>query len=250
MIVLTQKYIKELKASGNWMIRNSNDGVGYGGFKWEPVGEWTTCPKWTRDDTCEGGGLFGQGLGGMGYMGSGTRFELCETDPIRVSLGDKIKTPRAKIIAVNQEAFDVFMVLCSGKFAGQLIIPSGVEISAPALAKCGNVYVYEGASFTVPVLAKCNDVVVREGASFTVPALAKCNNVYVREGASFTVPVLAKCNDVVVYEGASFTVPVLAKCNNVVVYEGGSFTAPALAKCNDVYVREGASFTAPQLKRK
>jgi len=250
MIVLTQKYIKELKASGNWMIRNSNDGVGYGGFKWEPVGEWTTCPKWTRDDTCEGGGLFGQGPEGMGYMGTGTRFELCETDPIRVSLDDKIKTPRAKIIAVNQEAFDVFMVLCNGKFAGQLIIPSGVEISAPALAKCGNVYVCEGASFTVPALAECNNVVVRKGASFTVPVLAKCNDVVVYEGASFTVPALAECDNVIVREGASFTVPALAKCNNVIVREGASFTVPALAECNNVYVYEGASFTAPQLKRK
>lgn len=27
--------------SGNWMIRTDEDGISYGGFRWNPVGEWT-----------------------------------------------------------------------------------------------------------------------------------------------------------------------------------------------------------------
>ena len=53
----------------NWMVRTDNDGEGYRGFRWAPVGEWTECPKWSdkTTDDCESGGLFGQG----GYGGAG-----------------------------------------------------------------------------------------------------------------------------------------------------------------------------------
>ena len=234
--MIDEKYLSELKTSGNWMIRNSKDGLGYGDFQWAPVGEWTVCPKWTAEETCDSGGLFGQGPGGYGHMGGGTRFELCETDAIRITIdGEKIKTPRAKIIAVNQEAFDALMFLCDGKFDGTLVVPSGVNIDAPVLTKADSVNVREGATFTAPALTSVTGSVnVYENATFTAPVLTKAGYVYFYENATFTAPALTSVNGSVnVREGATFTAPALTSVNGYVnVYENATFTAPALASAN------------------
>jgi len=63
--------LQALFDSGNWMIRVDENGVGYDGFKWKPIGERTECPKWTAESeqnpTCENGGLFGQSPAAGGY---------------------------------------------------------------------------------------------------------------------------------------------------------------------------------------
>ena len=98
--------VKRLLKSGNFMIRMSNDGVGYNGFQWAPIGEWTECPSWTKRSythpQCDNGGLFGQSPKASGYCNKGTRIELCETEGKHVLVDDnKVKVQRARIIAVN-----------------------------------------------------------------------------------------------------------------------------------------------------
>lgn len=131
---LSVQYLDELKESGLWMVRNSTDGKGYGGFPWSPAGEWTTAPDWNKGAVCEGG-LFGQGPGGYGMIKEGNRFELCETDKLRVVVEDeKIKTKRAKIVAINTDALAALSYLCDGKFPGSLrgtsitSLPEGLHV--------------------------------------------------------------------------------------------------------------------------
>ena len=120
----------------NWMIRTDNDGEGYGGFRWAPIGEWTECPIWssaTKAD-CGSGGLFGQGPGGYGHAQSGTRFVFCETGPERVIIdGDKVKVRRARILYVGADAFDALIFVTGGIFPGWLdlsgcTLPEGLAL--------------------------------------------------------------------------------------------------------------------------
>lgn len=109
----------------NWMVRTDNDGEGYRGFRWAPVGEWTECPKWsekTRAD-CESGGLFGQGPGGYGHAQPGTRFVFCETGPERMAVeGNKVKVRRARILYVGADAIAALRHVCGDNFAGSLYL--------------------------------------------------------------------------------------------------------------------------------
>ena len=96
--------LQALLDSGNWMIRVDQNGVGYDGFRWKPIGEWTECPKWTSESeenpTCENGGLFGQSPAAGGYCNKGTTLCLCETEGPQIPVGgDKIKVRRAKRVA-------------------------------------------------------------------------------------------------------------------------------------------------------
>ena len=122
----------------NWMICTDNDGVSYGGFAWQPVGQWTECPIWsdkTKAD-CVSGGLFGQGPGGYGYAKEGARFKFCETGPERISVGgDKIKVRRAKILYTDQAAYDALVYICRGRFQGSLYI--GADCKLDALTSVG-----------------------------------------------------------------------------------------------------------------
>ena len=120
----------------NWMVRTDNDGAGYGGFRWAPVGEWTECPRWsekTRAD-CESGGLFGQGPGGYGHAQPGTRFVFCETGPERMAVeGNKVKVRRARILYVGADAFDALSFVAGGSFPGALdlrgcTLPEGLAL--------------------------------------------------------------------------------------------------------------------------
>ena len=107
----------------NWMIRTDNDGGGYRGFRWAPVGEWTECPRWSDETTadCESGGLFGQGPGGYGYAQAGARFVFCETGPERMAVeGNKVKVRRARILYVGADAFDALFFVTGGIFPGSL----------------------------------------------------------------------------------------------------------------------------------
>ncbi len=99
--MLNERTKNRLLKTGNWMLRNDNDGKSYGGFRWKPKGQWTIAPDWNDKPEC-GGGLHGQSPKGHGAAQHGTRLVLCETDAIQIPIdGDKIKTPRAKIVAVN-----------------------------------------------------------------------------------------------------------------------------------------------------
>ena len=120
----------------NWMIRTDNDGGGYRGFRWAPVGEWTECPRWSDETTadCESGGLFGQGPGGYGYAQAGARFVFCETGPERMAVeGNKVKVRRARILYVGADAFDALFFVTGGIFPGSLdlrgcTLPKGLAL--------------------------------------------------------------------------------------------------------------------------
>jgi hypothetical protein len=117
---VNMKQLQKLEDTGNWMVRFSNDGITYNGFQWKPIGEWTIAPDWDETPEC-GGGLHGQGPGGWGYCQPGKRFELVETDKIRVIIdGDKVKTPRAKIIAIDWDAWEKVLLLCDKSFPGSV----------------------------------------------------------------------------------------------------------------------------------
>jgi hypothetical protein len=104
------------------MLRTDNDGVSYGGFVWPGPGVWVTCPRWTDERTCEGGGFFGQapGDGYHGYAHRGTRFALCVYEGRTKSIdGNKIAVERACIVAV-ESALELMVTLSSGKWCGSL----------------------------------------------------------------------------------------------------------------------------------
>ena len=96
-----------LLPTARWMIRQSDSGRGYAGFVWAPKGEWTTCPRWKKNSgkkpDCDNGGLFGQSPLASGHMSQGNRIELCETDEQFAVGDDKVKTARARIVAIDGE---------------------------------------------------------------------------------------------------------------------------------------------------
>ena len=94
--------VKEALETGNWMLRRSDGGKAYGGFQWNPVGEWTEAPDWNPQPVC-GGGLHGSAPEAFGYFERRPTIEFCITEGKRVTIGDdKIKVPRAMILLVNQ----------------------------------------------------------------------------------------------------------------------------------------------------
>ena len=99
--MLTQNKIDKLLKSGNWMIRFDNKGLSYNGFKWKGLGQWTIAPDWNDKAEC-GNGLHGQSPKGHGYCQKGSRLVLCETDTQICIDGNKVKTRRAKILAINE----------------------------------------------------------------------------------------------------------------------------------------------------
>jgi hypothetical protein len=103
--------LEQLRKSGRWLLRLSNNGLGHNRFKWAPVGQWTEAKDWNPRPTC-GGGLHGQGPEGFGYGHCGNRLELCETEPERVVVdGNKVKVRMARIIAINAEAVEALFIL-------------------------------------------------------------------------------------------------------------------------------------------
>jgi len=106
--MLTQAKINRLLKSGNWMIRFDNDGVSYNGFIWGALNKWTNAPDWNKKQKC-GNGLHGQSLKGAGHCQAGSRLVLCETREQIVIEGNKVKTPSAKIIAINEEIPAIFI---------------------------------------------------------------------------------------------------------------------------------------------
>ena len=105
-----------------WMVCTDNDGISYGNFHWQPIGQWTDCPRWDKNTKadCNSGGLFGQGPGGFGWAKHGLRFKFCETGPERIPVdGNKIKVRRARILYVGKDAFEALAIKCPS-FGGSL----------------------------------------------------------------------------------------------------------------------------------
>ena len=120
----------------NWMVRFSNNGVAYDGFKWNPIGEWTEAPDWNPEPVC-GGGLHGQGMGGWGYCQPGSRFEICEIEDYVLVNSDKIKTKRAKILAVDKQAWELLLKRTRDGFKGSLNLGSYSHPLPAGLTHCG-----------------------------------------------------------------------------------------------------------------
>ena len=92
--------------SGDWMVRISDKGKAYGGFRWKDIGEWTHADVWEPTPAC-GQGLHGSALESWGYFSKYERgrFEFCATHGERVDIeGNKIKVSSAMILAVNNDA--------------------------------------------------------------------------------------------------------------------------------------------------
>ncbi len=159
------KDFQKLFDSGNWIIRTSDNGRSYQGFKWQPKNRWTTAPDWEASPKC-GHGLHGQNAKWHGYFQiSGERLELCETDTILVSIGgNKVKTPRAKIFAINEEIPIMFLDAIGLTFKDNipllrnltsvgrnLFIYSNVEL--PALTSVGeDLSIYANVKAELPAL--------------------------------------------------------------------------------------------------
>ena len=136
-----------------WMVRFSAGGVGYGDFRWAPVGQWTSAPDWDPAPVCPGG-LHGQGPGGWGYCPAGTRFEFCEIDEtagVVVVGGNKLKCARARILAVDREAWRWVLARCSdGVFPGGLTLEGYAFLLPPSLTTVGGALTLQGYPHPLP----------------------------------------------------------------------------------------------------
>jgi len=97
--------VEDMSDTKQYMVRitdGSERPQSYGGFRWNPVGEWTEAPDWNPRPVC-GGGLHGQHPEAGGFrLRGGTVPELLEIDGPVVKIRDnKVKVRRAKRIAVG-----------------------------------------------------------------------------------------------------------------------------------------------------
>jgi len=88
--------------SHEWMLRSSNNGISYGGYKWKRKGEWNKAPDWNDRAEC-GGGFHGNAPEAHGYGFDYKCIELHETRGKRIIIDDKIKVPESRIVAVDSE---------------------------------------------------------------------------------------------------------------------------------------------------
>jgi hypothetical protein len=116
-----------------WMLRTDNNGISYDGFRWEKKGVWTITPDYEPTDEC-GHGLHGINAEYNSFgLSSGRRVVLCEVDEVTSVEGDKIKTNRAKIVAINEEIPKKAFALCGIK-----LLKDGDHIS------CGLYFAFRG----------------------------------------------------------------------------------------------------------
>ena len=113
-----------------WMLRSSNDGVSYGGFKWKREGAWNIAPDWNTEPEC-GGGFHGNAPEAHGYGFDWTRLELHETRGERIAIGnDKIKVRKSRAVAYGAEIPPEAFERCGMKVArdGDTISPKFREV--------------------------------------------------------------------------------------------------------------------------
>ena len=121
--------LDKLYEAGNWMLRTSNNGVSYDGFKRKRIGAWNKAKKWTGKPICsECGGFFGidRKAHSFGVDWSRETFELCEWRGERVVLdGNKICVSEYRVIAINSNIPEKFFDACNIKVAhnGDVINP-------------------------------------------------------------------------------------------------------------------------------
>lgn len=88
---------------------------------------------------------------GWGDCLPGKRFELCEIDDLYVVLaGNKIKTPKAKIIAVDGEAWNLLLQLTSGIFLGSLDLRDYEHKLPDGFTYCGGSLYLRGYKHKLP----------------------------------------------------------------------------------------------------
>jgi len=97
-----KKMVRQAIDEKRWLIRTSNDGEAYNGFRWNGIGEWTEAPDWSPEPVC-GGGLHGQGAVASGELvvNRRGRVEFCIVDGPQVAIGHKQKSPRAMILLID-----------------------------------------------------------------------------------------------------------------------------------------------------
>ena len=102
MDTMTNEMVKQAVDTGMWMLRRSDNGEAYGGFQWQPIGEWTEAPDWNPEPECKGG-LHGCGPQSSGYYTDGPDIDFCliEGDVVDID-GKKLKAKRALILLRNE----------------------------------------------------------------------------------------------------------------------------------------------------
>jgi hypothetical protein len=169
-----------LKKSCKWLVRYSNNGIGYDGHKHAPIGEWAECPRWTENATCNGGGFFGQTLAHHGHHHSAPDIEIAEHDgALKVIEGNKVAVRRMRILARGQAAMDMLCDLCDGVWPGSLRVIDGIVCRLTAIG--GNARIEADAQ--APALTTIGGYAdIRAGAQ--VPALTTIGgDAYILEGA-------------------------------------------------------------------
>ena len=171
-------------ASGRWMLRFDDDGIGHDGFRWSPVGEWTVCPKWTDEATCVGGGLFGQGPAEnqYGYCKPGKRLVLAIYDDGAPKIVDqnKIAVRRAMIVATDEQAWSEIMRLCYGVWPGALDL-EGYAHPLPGLTSIGGNAYLRGYAHPLAGLTSIGGDAHLDGYAHPLPGLTSIGgNAYLR----------------------------------------------------------------------
>ena len=109
--------VRAAARSGRWMIRSSDNGESFGGFRWSQQGEWTVAPDWDPAPVC-GGGLHGQSPLASGFRPPWSRLEFCETgDQVAID-DDKVKTARQAQIEdlhVDKDRYATEQSICFSK---------------------------------------------------------------------------------------------------------------------------------------
>ena len=125
--------LDKLYEAGNWMLRTSDNGVSYGGFKRKRIGAWNKAKKWTGTPSCKKcGGFFGIDKDAHSFGVDWTRktFELCEWRGERIVIdGNKICVSEYRVIAINSNIPEKFFDACNIKVAhdGDVVSPKKRE---------------------------------------------------------------------------------------------------------------------------
>ena len=114
----------------DWMLRSSNNGISYNGYKWKRKFVWNKCADWDNIPHC-GNGFHGNSPIAYGYGFDYSRLELHETKGERITIeGDKIKVQFSRAVAYNNEIPEEAFLRCGIDIAhdGDTITPKSGEL--------------------------------------------------------------------------------------------------------------------------